>query len=278
MELNLPLFQHRLEEQKYSESSIRSYMHCIKQLYNISQFSSDSDLEVNTIRKHMYWLIQEKGISPSYQKQILISIQKYADLVLQKRLDLTELYPKNIEYKLPSCISKKDINEMLDKTENLKHKAIICLIYSGGLRLSDLLSLKLQDIDPEKKAIHIRETKDRRERTLMLSPFAFEVLKQYYQEYSPQNFVFEGQMGKAFSAKSVQLIVKQAAAKAGINKQVTPHCLRHSFASHLVESGVDLHHIQNLLGHQSIKTTEVYTLVSDVSQVNIISPIDSPKE
>ena len=141
MEINVELFKNQLQTHKYSDSSIHSYINCMNQLKHFLQKYEPDTITTEIIENHLNWLIQEKSISQSYQKQILISIQKYFDLVINKQLNLSTIYPKHLEYHLPNCISKLQIKEMIDKTANLKHKVILCLLYSAGLRLFELLNL-----------------------------------------------------------------------------------------------------------------------------------------
>ena len=274
MVIDINLFTNRLQELNYSENSIHSYINCIQQFKVHFEGYEFDVIDIEVLKNHINWMFDEKKISKSYQKQMLVSIQKYCNLILNKEIDLSELYPKHQENLLPNCISKIDIRNMIDLTDNLKHKVIICLLYSAGLRLSELLNLMINDIDIPNKIIHIHQAKDKTERTVMLSPTLLEKLQQYYQKYNPKQYVFEGQSGEVYTGKSVQQVVKQAAAKAGIIIPVTPHCLRHSFASHLLENGTDIHHVQELMGHQSIKTTENYLHTSEFSKSNIQSPLD----
>jgi len=229
---------------------------------------------IELIEKHVNWLIKEKEISTSYQKLILISIQKYYDLVLNQKLDLNTIYPKNHETPLPKCLCKIDIKAMIDNTSNLKHKTILCLLYSGGLRLSELLNLTIKDVDTQNNVLHIIYDKDKKERNIKLSPSLLDLLPKYYEKYKPKHFVIEGRNGEAYSEKGVQKAVKMAAERAEIKTQVTPHCLRHCFATHLLENGTDIRYVQELLGHHSIKTTENYNHTSDISNSNIQSPLD----
>ncbi len=275
MIIDIDLFRTCLQHQNYSESSIRSYLTCMQQFLDVFKTNGSKAVTIEFIEKHINWLIKEKEISKSYQKQILDSIQKYYDLVLNQKLDLTSIYPKNVEYNLPNCLSKDDIKAMIDSTENLKHKTIICLLYSGGLRLSEILNLTLSNIDTLNKVIHIYQTKFAKERDVMLSSTLLEMLPAYYEKYKPKHFVIEGQKGMAYSQKSVQQVVKLSAKRAGIKIKVTPQCLRHTFALHLLDNGTDIHQLQELLGHQSIKSTENYTHVSDTLKSNIKSPLDS---
>ena len=163
---------------------------------------------------------------------------------------------------------------MIATTTNQKHVCVIKILYGCGLRLSELLHLKLHDIDSERMLIHIRSAKGNKDRVVMLSPGLLEDLRSYFKVYHPKVYLFEGQGGGMYSAKSVQNVVKMAATRASIQKQVTPHILRHSFATHLIENGTGIRYIQKLLGHSSIKTTEIYTHVTDAAKLKIKSPLD----
>jgi len=274
MKIDIKLFRSRLKSQKYSEKSIASYCSSLQLFMLGFKNCNTKTLSIELIERHIKWLVEEKDISKSYQKQILASIQKYFDLVLSKKIDLSVLNPKDSSVNLPTCIGKEDVKKLIEGTANLKHKTIICLLYSAGPRLSELLNLTIRDIELEKKVIHIVNSKDKSLRTVMLSPSLLEKLPEYFKKYKPKNFVFEGHSGKAMSAKSVQLIVTQAAKRVQIVVPVTPKCLRHSFATHLLEKGIDIHHLQELLGHASIKTTENYVHKANFSKSNLISPLD----
>ena len=163
---------------------------------------------------------------------------------------------------------------MIEVTSNLKHKCIISLLYSAGLRRSELLNLKLSDIDSKRMMISVENAKGGKDRMTILSKSLLEDLRNYYKEYKPQVFLFEGNKKEKYGETSLVKVVKMAAKRAKINKRVTPHMLRHSFATHLLEQGVDLRYIQTLLGHNSSKTTEVYTYVATSSFNNIKDLLD----
>ena len=164
---------------------------------------------------------------------------------------------------------------MLDHTNNIKHLCIIELLYSGGLRRSELLNLELNDIQSKRFLINIRDTKGNTERFTLLSEKTLINLRSYYREWKPKKFLFEGKPGNKYSATSVAAIVKRSASRAGISQKVSPHMLRHSFATHLLEDGVDLRYIQQLLGHKTTKTTEIYTHVANHQLKKIKNPLDS---
>lgn len=168
------------------------------------------------------------------------------------------------------------MKRILNATSNIKHKAILMLMYSGGLRVGEVVKLKPGDIDPNRKLIHIRGSKGRKDRYTLLSNTVIDVLRKYWKRYRPQKWLFEGaKKGVHLSTRTADKIFRNACKKAGINKGVSFHSLRHSFATHLLESGTDLRYIQELLGHAHSKTTEIYTLVSRKNLGKIISPIDT---
>ncbi len=270
----IDIFQDKLLIQRYSKNSIKTYVGCINMFLSVFNAYKPIDINVGLIERYINWLIREKKISASYQKQMLFSIVKFYALVFDKKINLHHLYPKRQEHKLPTYLSVEDVRNMLKSTENMKHKIIISLLYSGGLRLSELLNLKISDICSEKKLILIRQAKGRKDRVVMLSEKLLLMLRAYYTIYKPKQWVIEGQTGGLYSPKSVQQVIKNAALHAGIKIGVTPHTLRHSFATHLLENGTDIRYIQELLGHNSIKTTEKYTKITDVSKSKIKSPLD----
>ena len=171
-------------------------------------------------------------------------------------------------------LSKEEIALIIKTIDNLKHKMIISILYSGGLRRSEILYLKISDIHSDRGLLRINGAKGKKDRFTLLSQALLEPLREYYRQYHPKIYLFEGQKGGQYSAESISKILKNSAKKAGINRVVTPHMLRHSFATHLLEQGTDLRYIQELLGHSSSKTTEIYTHVAVKNFKNIINPID----
>lgn len=191
-----------------------------------------------------------------------------------RKKEYYELHRPRKENKLPKGLSKNEVKRILTSSNNIKHKCILMLIYSAGLRRSELLNLIPTDIDSERMLIHINGAKGKKDRISLLSDNLLQLLRQYYKEYHPKQYLFEGQKGGMYSPTSVANILKNAARKAEIKKTVTPHMLRHSFATHLLEQGTDLRYIQELLGHESSKTTEIYTHVSKKAIDKITNPID----
>ena len=176
---------------------------------------------------------------------------------------------------LPNVLSKEEIKLILDAHSNIKHKMMLSLIYSCGLRCGELLALEPVHIDSKRNIVLLKNSKGKKDRIVPLSPKILEMLRDYYKVYKPTVYLFEGRTtGLQYDARSLQLIIKQALQKTGITKPVTLHWLRHSYATHLLESGTDLRYIQELLGHNSSKTTEIYTRVSTKSLQQIKSPFD----
>ncbi len=206
---------------------------------------------------------------------IVASLDKFYKLVFSRSINVKHLYPSRKKKVLPKDISPQQIKKMIDVTKNIKHKCIIELLYSCGLRLNELINMKINHIDSDRMRVLVENAKGGKDRYVMLSEKLLTDLRTYWERYKPTNFLFNGQNNIQYSSKSVQNIVKNAAIKVKIKQKVTPHTLRHSFATHLLESGTDIRHIQELLGHNSIKTTEIYTHISDVSKSNIKSPLDS---
>ena len=178
---------------------------------------------------------------------------------------------------ISSHAKANDISKILEATKNLKHKTILLLIYSAGLRLNELLELRIGDIDSEAMRIHIRFGKGKKDRYVMLSENVLELLREYYKVYKPNDYLIEGQNGGKYSPKSVQSVFKKSLQKSVVNKRATVHTLRHSFATHLLDDGTDIRYIQELLGHKRLETTQIYTHVSSHSINKIKSPADKLK-
>jgi integrase/recombinase XerD len=175
------------------------------------------------------------------------------------------LRPKR-EKRLPDVLSPEEVKSILESIQNLKHRCIFYVIYSGGLRISECLKLKIHDIDSERMVIRVRQSKGAKDRDVPLSPTCLISLRSYYKMYRPETYLFEGKKGYPYSASSVRKVLKRAVYKNAIKKRVTVHTLRHSYATHLLENGTDLRLIQELLGHSSSRTTELYTHVSQASK------------
>ena len=258
----------KLELKRYSDNTVRNYISCFEAFINYYRGEDPITLNENDVRAYLQKLIQE-GKSNSYVNLAVNSIKFYYEIVLGMPNRFYAIERPRKEKHLPEVLPKEDIINIMKHTNNIKHKCIIGLLYSSGLRRSELLNLKVTDIDSKRMVVNIKNAKGNKDRVSILSPSILKDLKTYYIEYRPKTYLFEGQSGNKYSGSSVLNIVVMAARKAGIHKKVTPHMLRHSFATHLLENGTDIRHIQLLLGHSSTKTTEIYTHVANRSFMEI---------
>jgi site-specific recombinase XerD len=272
----ISVFERKLTLQRYSVNSIKNYNSAVRNFLQMAEkrFHRPDELNENEIEKYVYWKIKKDHISSSYQRMIVASIDKFYSSVVGKNLNIRHLYPSRKKHELPKYLTRAEVKRIFFSIDNPKHACIVKLLYGCGLRLNELLNLKISDIDSENMLIHIRLSKGNKDRMVMLPPTLLPELRNYYKISHPKDYLFEGQDGGMYSAKSVQTIVKTAATKAGITKPVSPHILRHSFATHLLENGTDVRYIQQLLGHSSVKTTEIYTHITDIAKSNIKSPLD----
>lgn len=263
----------KLELKKYANNTVKTYVVCFEAFINY--YKSYKLLEINEdlIRKYLQKLIQE-GKSNSYLNQAINSIKFYYEIVLNMPNRFYSIERPRQENKLPKVISKEEILAIINATNNIKHKCLLSLLYSAGLRRSELLNLKLKDIDSKRMLIRIEGSKGNKDRMTLLSKTTLEDLRIYFKKHKPKKWLFEGQEGNQYSPTSLVKVLKGACKKAGINKDVSPHTFRHSFATHLLENGTDLRYIQSLLGHSSSKTTELYTHVAVNSFNGIKNPLD----
>ncbi len=275
--VNIPLpsgYLETLERRRYSDSTIKTYSAYFKDYQEYFLSRELNTITVDQINGYLLDLIRLKKMSASQQNQRINAIKFYYEKVLghEKRFYRVER-PKK-EKQLPQVLSKGEIKRILAQLRNLKHRMIVSLLYSAGLRRSEVLNLRIEDIQSERKQLHIRNAKGKKDRYTLLSDHLLEDLRSYYRQYRPVKYLFEGAAGGAYSAASVAALLRRAARAAGIRRRVTPHMLRHSFATHLLEQGTDLRYIQELLGHSSSKTTEIYTHVSNRDLKQIKNPID----
>lgn len=268
------IFRQKLEVARYSESTIKTYIATLSSFFKSINDTAIEEVDETTVEKYLYREIKEKDISQSFQKHILGSIKLFYEMMFNRKFSLSHLYPKRVEYSLPKYLSKEEILKMIELTENLKHKSMISLLYGCGLRVSELINLKITDIDSKSERITIIQAKGKKDRYVMLPKSVLPLLREYFKKNSPKIYLFEGGSNEKYSSRSVQKVVKQAATKAKVQKPATPHILRHSFATHLIENGTDIRYIQELLGHKSVITTQIYTHVTDLTVRKIQSPLD----
>lgn len=261
----------------YSDSTTSTYyyfvlrfINCYKQnsIEEINQFST------SVINKYHELMRGEKDYSFATLNQSISAIKLYYKGYVKREMNIEEVVRPKVGKQLPKVWSKEEISRILQSTENIKHKALLSIIYGSGLRIGEALNLKINDIDSKRMRIRILAGKGKKDRYSILGTSILSILREYYKEYKPTKYLFEGQFGGKYSSTSAGKVLAQVIAKSGVTKRGGLHSLRHSFATHLLESGTDIRYIQELLGHSSSKTTDIYTHVSNRYLQNIKSPLD----
>lgn len=275
--LYIDKFKIILELKRYSLNTINTYVYFLKLFQETFDYSDVilEKLEHRDVLNSVVKIIKMKNYSMSSQKQLIGAISLFYKELLKKEIDFSIIYPKQKNEFLPTVLSNVEVKEIIETIKNKKHKAIISCIYGLGLRISEVLALKFKDVDSKRMLVYVNDSKGNKDRIVMLPKKLLELLREYFKEYRPQTYLFEGGVNQKYSSSSVAKVLKKAVSNAKINKQVTPHTLRHSFATHLLESGTDIRLIQKLLGHKNIKTTLIYTHVSKATLIDIESPLDT---
>ena len=265
----------KLREMRYSEETVKVYSAMFEGFINYYHNFELNDIEESMITDYLRHLVLDRKVSISFQNQAINAVKFYYERVLGGLRKVYLIDRPRKEQTLPVVLNEKEISDIIKVTENIKHKAILMTIYSAGLRIGEALALKPKDIDSKRMQIRVEQAKGKKDRYTVLSPKTLEFLRVYFKEYNPKKWLFESPDGDQYSRRSVQVILAMAVQKANIKKRVTIHTLRHSFATHLLENGTDLRYIQNLLGHSSSKTTEIYTHVTTKGFDSIKSPLDN---
>jgi len=263
-----------LVARKYSPKTVKSYIHYNKDFLG---FSSKMPREITQkdTRDYLVYLAEQKQASTSSLNIVINALKFYYGEILKRNFVYEIKRPKK-DKKLPVVLSGEEISALLSSIANIKHRALLMLTYSAGLRVSEVVRLRIEDIDAQRKLIHVRGAKGRRDRYTILSDVVITILRRYLKEYKPDNWLFPGaNPGRHITIRTAQAVFEHACETTGIQKDVTIHSLRHSFATHLLENGVDLRYVQELLGHGSSKTTEIYTHVSNRDLTKIKSPLDT---
>jgi len=267
-------YRRKLVELRYSKNTIRTYCSLFEEFINYYHKSDIQQIDERMIIAFLQYLVMERKISESYQNQSINAIKFYYERVLGGHRKVYLVERPRRERKLPLVLNEDEVSLVIRLVINIKHKAIIMITYSSGLRLSEVLNLKIKDIDSKRMQVFVRQSKGRKDRYTLLSKKALPVLRQYIKEYRPKEWLFEGIKGGQYSASSVHAIVKEAYRRACIKKNVSVHTLRHCFGTHLLENGTDLRYIQALMGHASSKTTEIYTHITTKGFNQIVNPMD----
>ena len=271
----LDRYRRTLGLMNYSNRTEESYISSLKHFFEFIYPINPEDISLDDINRYNELMIIRENKSRSYQNQIISAIRLFYSKEMKIETELGELQRPKKSHNLPNVLSKNEVRRIIDSITNEKHRCIISLIYSGGLRIGEVLKLKIEDIDSKRMMIHIHSAKGKKDRMVPLSPKVLELLRAYYKRYRTDCYLFEGAKGEMYSAQSIRNVFNRAVNRAGIKKHVTVHTLRHSYATHLLEAGTDLRYIQTLLGHSSPKTTEIYTHVAMHILESIQSPFDT---
>jgi integrase/recombinase XerD len=263
-----------LQLKGYSPNTLRTYCSEFVQFLYILKSHSALDCDQELVRRYILYCINELKLSENSLHSRINAIKFYFEKVLLRDRMFVDIPRPKKQAKLPKVIHITDVKSIFDKTTNLKHNTLLKLCYGMGLRVSEIVNLKIKDIDSKAMQVFVERAKGKKDRYANLPESILEQLRNYYIMYKPQEYLFEGQYGGKYSIRSAQAIFKDALQNAKVNKNVGIHSLRHSFATHLLENGTDVRFIQELLGHKDIRTTLLYTNVSDKSIRNIKSPLD----
>lgn len=271
----LGMMEAKLKLMRYSDSTCRTYRYMFREFLKYTYPKKLHQITETDILLFQRQLVVEKKCSRAYQNQSINAIKFYLEQVLGWDRKLYALQRPKKRQQLPLVLSEEEVRRLFECTPNLKHRTILMTIYSAGLRISEALNLRVGDIDSDRMQIRISRGKGDKDRDTILSAKLLGVLRQYYLEYAPKHYLFESYDGSQYSSSSVRKFLRRSVKRAGIDKPVKVHTLRHSFATHLLENGTNLRYIQDLLGHSSAKTTEIYTHVSSKKLSDVVSPLDT---
>ena len=259
---------------RYAESTVRTYGGILIDFLLLINDKSLVALSNDDIERFNQEFILRRNYSISFQRQFIGAIKIFCQAHPEAGIDVPQLVRPCKDLKLPLILSKEEILDLLRNTRNIKHRTALALLYAAGLRISELLYLELCNIDIDRRQVRIINSKGRKDRYVVLARSFTLLLGNYLATYNPSKYFIEGASGGMYSAASIRAVLRRSCERAGIRKHVTPHTLRHSYATHLLESGVDLRYIQELLGHSKPETTMIYTHVSRKDLLDIKSPLD----
>lgn len=276
--VNMPAFnrfQEQIKLKAYSFNTLRIYSIEFAQLLYVLKSFNVNDLTPERLRSYFLYCSQTQKLSVAQMQGRINAVKFYFEQVLHRPKMFIDVPRPKKPLTLPKMLNKNEIKKIIEKTENLKHKVILKMCYGMGLRVSEIVNLRIRNIDSKTMLVRIEQSKGKKDRIVTLPESILEELRNYYREFSPKEYLFEGQMGGKYSIRSTQQVFKTALKKAKIKKEIGIHGLRHSFATHLLEIGTDIRFIQELLGHNSIKTTQIYTHITDISKSKIKRPLDN---
>jgi integrase/recombinase XerD len=263
-----------LRGRRYAESTINTYYTFIADFFDFMGQKPFIEISNRDVERFAEEILAPFGYSISSHRQFVSALKQLKAYRPDLQMEEIKLIRPRQSVILPTVLSKEEVIRLLINTRNLKHRAALTMIYSSGLRISELLNLELSDIDLDRRQVFVKSGKGRKDRAVIFAESFLPMCQNYLRTYRPIKFFIEGKPGEHYSAESIRAVIKRSARLAGIHKRITPHTLRHSFATHLLENGVDIRYIQELLGHSSPKTTMIYTHVSRKDLMSIHSPLD----
>jgi integrase/recombinase XerD len=266
-------FTELLKKGKYNSVTIAAYRNAVFVFYNHFRDTPQHKLTDEVVSAYLTDLATKKGDSTDAAKQAGKAIKLFFEMMLNRKLNIKATGEMK-ENTLPVILTEEEVVKLLNSLENTKHKALMAIIYAAGLRLSEVLDMKVSDLDFEKSIIKISPTSKEKGRDVMMATSLKPFLQNYLAKSNPTDLLFGGENGKSYSARSVQLVFQQALKKAHIDKDASVHTLRHSFAVHFLERGLDIHHLQEMLGHRYLQTTAIYSQLSKIEFINFRSPMD----
>lgn len=259
----------------FSESTIRSYQHALGQFFSFFEKEEYKTITKDQIEGFIYLLITKYNISEQKQNLLINAIKCYYEHALGMPREYYTITRPKKSRNLPNVLSVEEVRLLLNHPKNIKHKAILHIMYAAGVRIGEVLRLRIKDIRSDDGYIFVKDSKGKKDRHTMLSPILLALLREYYKKHRPSYWLFEGQDGGQYSQKSIQNIYRKAVRETGGNPWSSPHTLRHCFATHLMQQGVNIRYIQSALGHASSKTTEVYTRILGINNKTLKSPLDT---
>ena len=264
-----------LQGLRLSKSTANSYSVFAKAFIKFISNKKLAEVSNTDVRLFVEQQVQTKHYSIASHRQLISAIKHFGNLFLESDITPEELIRPSKSSYLPTVLSKEEVLDLLRVTKNLKHRAALALLYSSGLRIGELLNLKLSAIDLDRRQIFISNSKGRKDRVVIMAESFETLFRNYYMTYSPTEYFIENPKGGPYAAVSVRQFLRQSCKAAKIRKRVTPHTLRHSYATHLIEDGVGLRYVQALLGHSKPETTMIYTHVAQKHLLRIRSPLDT---
>ncbi|HBR53459.1 MAG TPA: integrase [Flavobacteriaceae bacterium] len=269
------LFIDFLHGKRFSDSTIRTYGKYIAEFLRFTDTKPLKELDENDIRAYLEWAVGTMNYAVSTHRQIVSGLKHFAYFYPNCAIDVEKIYMPKKDKKLPVVLSIEEVLQLIQVTKNLKHRVVIAMLYASGLRIGELLNLQLSDFDFNRNMLHIRRAKGRKDRYATIAQSLHGLIQNYYAAYKPKKFFIENPQGKQYSPSTIRTFLRTSCELANITKAVTPHTLRHSYATHLLEQGTDIRYIQELLGHSRPETTMIYTHVSSQDLKEIKSPLDT---